>query len=816
MIRFTTSIKATTKNQQPKQLPANELIESLYSGKMMECYELIASDSDIKPYFDIEVKKEKHATLWSEYSEKPSKLLENCKRWLEEQFPKAEFCCSECHRKDILSYHIIISNYVTSMSELIKLKSRFPNDAFDRSVYNSSGSEPQKFRTVLSIKTKDGMESPQLMPVDHKNESELTSHLVTNPDQAAIRFIAQDQVQCLLDVKDDTSQNKTLGDHLENWESIDRAEWIKIGISIANVTLPELAKAEFLKFSEQHSSHNIEKFEKTWKWIANLQPKRGGWNLLKKYLPKIYHRKYLPVIYAPGTKLELPIAEFILKEFDLFEIKSCGTIKNRVWFVFKQHRWFESNEIELSKQIIIEWLINRYNNDIDIIREKIANTSDETDRKKLEKLDEEMYKARISLKTNETINKIMIMLSRLTFDADFEKKIDQNRYLLGFNNGVFDLKSKTFRDGQPEDYITKTVGYDYCETVDHARVDYLQSKLKQIFFREGLYETFIDTISRSMIGDNSISSQLFYCWYGVGSNAKSTLKTLMEQTFGDYCVSIPTTYLTQKSQRADGANPEVSRMVGTRYVFMSESELDHDINIATLKNNSGENTIPYRGLYQPKILETLITWTLFLLTNEKMALPDCDEGVARRVRYLQFYAKFVDNPQDYKPHKNFQYFPKDEHLIKELSTYKTAFMHLLLEKLDHQSGPKFPTWLLNITDDMIKSQDKLTSLLENLFEKADDKSGLKWEHMKKLLSKDKMFHQLKFKSVADLQEKIEKRLTYATHEKNSYALQFQSNVVLSLDTNTLEIKKTGSLTKSKSFFRGIRARDDIEENDCVI
>ena len=70
------------------------------------------------------------------------------------------------------------------------------------------------------------------------------------------------------------------------------------------------------------------------------------------------------------------------------------------------------------------------------------------------------------------------------FDKDFIKNMDSNPYLLCFTNGVFDFKLKEFRQGYPQDYITKTTGipyikYDYDENKETA--DELITFMEQLF-----------------------------------------------------------------------------------------------------------------------------------------------------------------------------------------------------------------------------------------------------------------------------------------------------------------------------------------------
>ncbi len=62
----------------------------------------------------------------------------------------------------------------------------------------------------------------------------------------------------------------------------------------------------------------------------------------------------------------------------------------------------------------------------------------------------------------------------------FLESIDANPYLIGFDNGVYDLQSDEFRDGRSEDFITFSTGYDYIDYGD-IEGDEIEEEVKEIY-----------------------------------------------------------------------------------------------------------------------------------------------------------------------------------------------------------------------------------------------------------------------------------------------------------------------------------------------
>ena len=69
-------------------------------------------------------------------------------------------------------------------------------------------------------------------------------------------------------------------------------------------------------------------------------------------------------------------------------------------------------------------------------------------------------------------------------DDTFFERLDAVPYLIGFDNGVYDLNEDRFREGYPDDMISMTTGYDFT-TEDNDTVDYdIKKKLISAIFED--------------------------------------------------------------------------------------------------------------------------------------------------------------------------------------------------------------------------------------------------------------------------------------------------------------------------------------------
>jgi P4 family phage/plasmid primase-like protien len=335
---------------------------------------------------------------------------------------------------------------------------------------------------------------------------------------------------------------------------------------------------------------------------------------------------------------------------------------NGQWYEFKQPRWVECrNGYDISK----------------LLSTKLAN--DYADVGKM--LVDDAQKSKIcfdlasSLKNHSFKENIMKECRGMFKDDDFKKRLDEKKHLLGFDNGVFDLELMEFREGRPEDYITYSTGYDF-EYIPYDETDEtyheMMECIKKILVLPAVREYMLTIISTCL--DGRTKEQSFYMLKGVGSNGKSKLMELLDLVFGDYLCFMPITNLTSKRPPPASANPELYRTKGSRIVVTQEPEEDCKFNGGYVKEMTGGDKLTARPLYgSPETFRP--QFKLFLTLNQLPRVSGNDGGMWRRIKLIEFLAKFKDNPDSNKEYE----YEIDKDLDVKFDMWKLYFMSLLID-----------------------------------------------------------------------------------------------------------------------------------------
>ncbi len=109
----------------------------------------------------------------------------------------------------------------------------------------------------------------------------------------------------------------------------------------------------------------------------------------------------------------------------------------------------------------------------------------------------------IKLKMNSNKNNVMHECEHLFHNPELADKLDENKYLLGFENGVYDLKLHKFREGHTDDYISLSTKVEYIKWNENNPISKQILKFfQQIIPNEKVREYFLTILSTCLSGDN--------------------------------------------------------------------------------------------------------------------------------------------------------------------------------------------------------------------------------------------------------------------------------------------------------------------------
>jgi phage/plasmid-associated DNA primase len=354
------------------------------------------------------------------------------------------------------------------------------------------------------------------------------------------------------------------------------------------------------------------------------------------------------------------------------ELTYCSV--NKKWFRFENHRWIECKEGLSVKRTISEQFLRAFDRLRRATMDAKERTNDETERDKYEAKIKKMTRLISSLKAGFVKTKILSDLRERFENAMFNGLIDSSPNLTGVFNGVIEVSGRDirFREGRPEDFITKCTGISFIEdyTESHVLVRQLNTWFDQLFPDKELKHYFLKFMASGFIAGNVDKILPFFT--GRGNNGKSMLVKLFESTYGAYCAKLPQSILTGRATQASSATPELARTKGTRWNFIEEIDDNKPMEKDLIKRATGMDTFYARGLHQDGE-EIKSSAKTIIVCNDPPRFANPDQAIQERTRMFPFLATYsYTAPDSIEEQFKTRTFKRDRNFEKKINFLPAA------------------------------------------------------------------------------------------------------------------------------------------------
>ena len=576
----------------------------------------------------------------------------------------------------------------------------------------------------------------------------------------------------------DPERKQYLKDHTMNLHEsrfMDYTKWVQVALCLHNIH-PDLLDV-FLDFSAQDET-KFNEAECIQKW--NMLTYRNDGDRVGEGTLRFWSREddrdgydeiektnVSRLVLAACSGTEHDVACVIHAKFR--DSYTCSDFGKNVWYRWSGHIWRETDhgvdlQLKLSKEIA-----GVFFKTMDSITHEMTNRGLTTcngegkqDCGVCEYCKEEKKRNGLNvvynkLKTTMFKNNVMKECRELFFDEEFTKKVDSNKELIAFNNGVLDLVNMKFRDGKPEDYISFSTGIDYDiekEYYEYESWPKVENFINQVLPDIEVRDYFIKHLATNLFGGNT--AQKFHIMTGSGSNGKSMIMNLTSTALGDYACTVPISLFTQKRKGSGNAAPEVIRLKGRRFVTMQEPDESIALNTGLMKEITSGEKMYARDLFKSGT-EFEVQAKFHLACNDKPKINTTDGGTWRRMVVINFVSKFVPTPSA----KN--EFPLDESIqfLVASKEWATPFLSYLVHVLKEGSGLRkliAPSKVLEYTSDYRNENDGIAKFVSDKISplvEGDAITQVDKNTLKRVFKMWKDDNDLRTLSPADLEKRIE-------------------------------------------------------------
>ena len=455
----------------------------------------------------------------------------------------------------------------------------------------------------------------------------------------------------------------------------DRDDWIKIMCAMKKCGFSEeqarqlsmksdrFTEEGFMSTWNSYSVENITATEGTLRHYAKLSN-----NDLYYKMTKPVDSYFLPLVVA--NKGALNIAECIAPKLEKHLKWS-----NQNWFMFynKTNLWMNTKQ---PSHIIIQVIHKHIDYSIKAKMEERSKLNDDDDegQKRINEQIKTYAKLYDQVDKSGFYSMISKHLETILYDNEFYRKLDANLYEVAFKNGIYDVRTNTFRNGfTMEDYLTSTIEFDYVEPTQEEK-DFIKNEVlfKICNANTEHLEYYLNVLGQAMTGDAELEKVLYFMVGVGGNNGKTLIFEALQDIMPNYVGEIDRKTFENGYSKA---HKHLQNIRGKRIVYVEEMS-GKEQNIEILKQIGDGKVIKNEIMYGTD--ETInVMCKLFFLSNCQANLK-IDGGIGNRYRQLCHNSSF----QPHNKTDNFEtlQFVQNRNLASLLKgQYKHALIQLMMD-----------------------------------------------------------------------------------------------------------------------------------------
>lgn len=346
----------------------------------------------------------------------------------------------------------------------------------------------------------------------------------------------------------------------------------------------------------------------------------------RDFLPELYMDKYYP--YDDTGNAD--------RFTDIFKDRVLYSYTNKGWYIYDGKRWLFDTLGRIN---------DYFEQSIEVMKKQgmttnipmLENETSEEYQKRLKAIRNAYEKHLTYSRSNRgTVAGVKQSMHKNSVDIS---EFDGNDMLINLENSVYDMVSGINIPHDATLKFTKKANVSYDESKKCPRWEQF---LREIFNDDkDLIKWIQKALGYSLTGKTS--EQVMFILNGNGRNGKSVFLDVVSHIFGDYRTNIqPDSLMVKNSQ---GANSDIARLKGARFVTTVESNDGMRFNEGLVKQLTGGDTVTARFLHANEF-EFTPKFKVWMATNHRPIIRGTDKGIWRRIRLIPFEREFTEEEVD--------------------------------------------------------------------------------------------------------------------------------------------------------------------------